>query len=134
MNYNDLINEALTALKPYTDSHSRIHADVGAVVVAKDGSKYKGVCVDTASWGLCAERSAIAAMITAGQYEIDKVVAVWRHPETSKIHVLPPCGVCREFMRSIHDNNLETEVILSDNSSEKLKALLPYHEWPEPLE
>jgi cytidine deaminase len=56
-----------------------------AVVVDENDQIYSGVSIDTPSWGLCAERGAIAAMVTAGKYRI------------------------------------------------KLKELLPYYEWPQPL-
>ncbi|UJW85810.1 cytidine deaminase family protein [Devosia sp. SL43] len=88
--------------------------------------------VDTASWGLCAERSAIAAMITAGEYTISRIVAVWRNPETGELHVLPPCGHCREFMRQVDSGNLTTTVVLGPDRVLTLAELLPEHEWPAP--
>jgi cytidine deaminase len=118
--------------------NGRLHGDVGAALVSEEGAIFVGVCVDTAGWGLCAERSAIAAMITAGEYRIRAIVAVWREDATidpdGKLVVLPPCGYCRQFMRDISDENLETDVILGRDKIVKLKDLLPYHQWPEPLE
>src|SRR5215204_4776314 len=34
----------------------------------------------------------------------------------------------------IDEANLETEVALTKDKAVKLKELLPYHQWPEPLE
>jgi len=99
-----LIEIAAAVLNPI-QVQGRLFADVGAAVVSATGDVFTGVCVDTAGWGLCAERSALAAMITAGQYKIAKVVAVWRDDGTGKLHVLPPCGICREFMRAIDETN-----------------------------
>ena len=65
-----LIESAAALLKPHTTSAGRLFGDVGAVLVSGSGKVFEGVCVDTPSWGLCAERSAIAAMITAGEYRI----------------------------------------------------------------
>lgn len=110
-----------------------MHGDVGAVVVSAQGHVFDGVCVDTPSWGLCAERSALAAMITAGEYRFQQVVAVWRNAGTGEIHVLPPCGVCREFMRQIDGGNLDAEVILGADRSLLLADLIPEHAWPAPL-
>ncbi|KKB06793.1 hypothetical protein VE25_21030 [Devosia geojensis] len=129
-----LIGRAAAVLRPHRTRQGRLLGDVGAAVLSADGNIYTGVCVDTPSWGLCAERSALAAMIGRGEYRIDKVVAVWRNEETGRLHVLAPCGVCREFMRQIDDDNLEADVILGGTETRKLRELLPAHAWPEPLE
>ena len=133
MTNEELIQTAEKVLNPL-NKDGRLHGDVGAAVLGKNGKVYTGVCVDTPSWGLCAERSAFATMITDGEYKFDKVVAVWRDDKTGKLHVLPPCGVCREFMRQIDQGNLESEVILGKTDVKKLKELIPYYEWPAPLE
>jgi hypothetical protein len=38
-------------------------------------------------------------------------------------------GRCREFIRQTDKDNLDTEVVLSDDKSVLLKELLPYHDW-----
>jgi cytidine deaminase len=130
----DLIKEAEQLLNPHKDDNGRLHGDVASVILSKKGNIYKGVCVDTPSWGLCAERSAAASMITNGEYEIAKVIAVWKDDKTNKIHVLPPCGHCRQFIRDISESNLNAEVILGKDSSKTLKELIPEHEWPQSVE
>ena len=68
--------------------------EVAAAVLSKSGKIYTGVCVDTCSGlGVCAERNAIFNMITFGESEIDKVLAIM--PDGS---CGAPCGACREFM------------------------------------
>ncbi len=53
--------------------------DVGSALVTDKGNIYLGVCMDISSGiGFCAEHSAIAAMVTAGEYRIAKIVAVWK--------------------------------------------------------
>ena len=133
MDYSDLIEQASRLLNPHTTGLGRLIGDVGSVVVSVSGQKFAGVCVDTASWGLCAERSALAAMISAGEYRFSTVVAVWRDPNSGALHVLPPCGVCRDFMRQLDGANLSAEIVLGRNSSKTLAELLPHHQWPEPL-
>jgi cytidine deaminase len=133
MENNDLIEKAETAINRQT-TFGRLHGDVGAAVLGKNGKVYLGTCIDTPSWGLCAERSAIAAMVSDGEYVIDKVVAVWRDDKTDKLHVLPPCGICREFMRQLHESNMDLSVVLGRDKTEKLKALIPYNVWPDPLD
>ena len=46
---------------------------VAAAILTKQGNIYVGVCIDTASTlGMCAERNAIANMITNGEIIIKK--------------------------------------------------------------
>lgn len=125
----ELIAIASSVLNPVRVK-DRLFGDVGAAVLSEAGDVFTGVAVDTAGWGLCAERSALAAMITAGQYRIAKMVAVWKDEKTGKLHVLPPCGICREFMRSIDEANLAALVITGRDRSVSLTELLPLHEWP----
>jgi cytidine deaminase len=72
-------------------------------------------------------------MVTASDYQIAEIVAVWRD-EQGRLYVLPPCARCRELIRQIDDANLDTEVILGDERRQRLRELLPEHEWPEPLD
>ena len=125
----ELIARAAAVLNPVRVK-DRLFGDVGAAVLSETGEVFTGVAVDTAGWGLCAERSALAAMITAGQYRIARVVAVWKDETTGRLHVLPPCGICREFMRSIDEANLAALVIVGRDRSVPLRELLPLHEWP----
>jgi cytidine deaminase len=129
----DLIGHAAAVLKPYQSAGGRLFGDVAAALVSAAGNLYRGVCIDTSSGtGFCAEHAAIAAMITAGQYQIARIVAVWRDDD-DRLYVLPPCGRCREFIRQVDPGNLETEVVLGDGRRRPLRELLPEHEWPEPL-
>lgn len=134
MQNNKLIKVAEGSLNRYTDTNGRLHGDVGAAILGQNGKVYTGVCVDTPSWGLCAERSALAAMITDKEYGFKKVVAVWKDDKTGKLHVLPPCGHCRQFMRDIDESNMNAVVIIGREETKKLKELIPNNEWPEPLE
>ena len=70
---------------------------VAAAILTKKGNIYVGVCIDTASTlGMCAERNAIANMITNGESQIDKVVAVMEDGNVGS-----PCGACREYMMQL---------------------------------
>ena len=49
-------------------------------MVTNKGNIYVGVCLDlTSGTGFCAEASAIAAMVTAGELWICQTVAVWKN-------------------------------------------------------
>ncbi|MCW3839002.1 hypothetical protein ONA70_02680 [Micromonospora yasonensis] len=129
----ELIQAARAVLNPHVVG-DRLFGDVGAALVTSNGNRYTGVCIDTGSGtGFCAEHSAIAAMVTAGEYQIARIVAVWRDDEGA-LYVLPPCGRCREFIRQIDHGNINTEVILGRNRSATLRELLPVNEWPDPLD
>jgi cytidine deaminase len=106
--------------------------DVGAALITDQGHVYVGVCMDIQSGiGFCAEHSAIAAMVTAGEYRIEKIVAVWLN-DKGETFILSPCGRCREFIRQIHPDNLTTQVILDTDKVASLADLLPYHDWFHP--
>jgi len=76
---------ALAAYVPYSGY------PVGAVVRARDGREFAGVNVENASHplGICAERVAIAAAVTAGCRPGD-LVAIGI--------TTSPCGACRQWL------------------------------------
>lgn len=99
---------------------------VAAAVLTKAGNIYLGVCIDTAaSLGMCAERNAIANMITNGESQIDKVAAVM--PDGT---VGPPCCACREFMMQLDRNSGDIEILLdyASRRTVRLRELVP-HWW-----
>lgn len=132
MDNRQLIHAAANVIRVHHTPQGRLIGDVGAVILSARGNLYSGVCVDTPSWGICAERAA-AAMVTAGEYIAAKVVAVWKKDETGELFALPPCGHCREFLRNLDEANLDAEIILASDRSVTLAELLPEHKWPKPL-
>ena len=96
---------------------------VGAAILTDKGNIYTGICIDTAcSMGMCAERNAIANMLTNGESKITKVAAVMPDGSSGT-----PCGVCREFMMQLGPDSGEIEILLSLDPLEtvKLKNQLP---------
>ncbi len=97
---------------------------VGAALLAENGKIYTGVSIAAdCGIGFCAEHSAIAAMIADGENRILKMVAVGKNEA-----ILPPCGRCREFVSQIHDDNMDTEVMVEKGRTLTIEALLPY-DW-----
>ena len=96
---------------------------VAAAILTKSGNIYTGVCIDTpCSLGMCAERNAIANMITNGESEVEKLVVVM-----SDGNVGMPCGACRELLMQLGGCSGEIQ-ILTDYPARKtvrLKALIP---------
>lgn len=131
--YEDLIEEAAGLLHPEVVG-GRLFGDVASVLVTQSGRHHGGVCIDTGSGtGFCAEASAIAAMVTAGERRIVRIVAVWRDTATGELAVLPPCGRCRLFVSQMHPDNRETVVVLGVDDSETIDRLVPRSAWPDPL-
>ena len=96
---------------------------VSAAVLTKGGNIYVGVCIDTASTlGMCAERNAIASMITHREHRIDKVLAIM--PDG---RVGAPCGACREFMMQLNKDSGDIEVLLDydEKKTVTLRELMP---------
>lgn len=96
---------------------------VSAAILTKAGNIYVGVCIDTASTlGMCAERNAIANMITNGEHQIDKVVAIVENGDVGS-----PCGACREYMMQLDKDSGEIEILVDFESRKtvRLKELIP---------
>ncbi len=128
MTNDELVARAEAVVNPQRVG-DRLIGDVGSALLTDRGNIYVGVCIDTGSGiGFCAEHSAIAAMVTAGEFNIAAIVAVWKDESGSTV-ILPPCGRCREFIRQVSESNLDADVIL-ESGIVKLRELLPYHEWP----
>ncbi len=128
MTNEDLIKKAKSIVKPKKMRHRFTTADCGCALITDKGNVYLGVSIDTpSSMGFCAEHSAIASMVTNGEFKINKIVAVLDDGT-----VLPPCGRCREFMYQIDKSNLTTEVLIKKDKTVKLKELLPFV-WDENL-
>lgn len=99
---------------------------VSAALLTEKGNIYVGVCIDTAcSLGMCAERNAIANMITNGENGICRLIAVDRNGKA-----IPPCGACREFMTQLmpdHYRSIETMLDYEKGKVVTLGELTP--EW-----
>ncbi len=106
------------AISPFIDA-----GGVAAALRTKAGNIYTGVCIDTAaSLGMCAERNAMACMITHGESRIEKILAVMPDGKIG-----PPCCVCREFMMQLDRDSGEIEILLDYEARETvhLKELVP---------
>ena len=92
---------------------------VAAAVLSASGKIYTGVCVDTCSTlGICAERSAIFNMLTNGEQEISKVLAIMPDGRTGA-----PCGACRELMVQLMPERYKDIEIMPDYGAERVITL-----------
>ncbi len=67
-------------------------------------------------------------MVSTGPPVVRRIVAVWRD-EHGDLFVLPPCGRCREFLRTMSHRNLDAHVVLGPGHMVTLRELLPSHGW-----
>lgn len=96
---------------------------VGPAILTKNHHIYTGVCIDTASsLGMCAERNAIANMITNNEFEIVKLVCI-----DSKGNIGYPCGACREYLMQLSKDSKNIEILKNIDTKEsiKLEELIP---------
>lgn len=124
LTFDELYKKAKSVINPRKLSEYAEAGGVGAAILTESGRVYMGVCIDTASsMGFCAEHAAAAAMITAGESRVSKMIAVgWDG------RILPPCGRCREFISQLHDDNLNTDVMVGEGVIVTMRELLPY-DW-----
>ncbi len=118
-----LITRATEVLNPRTISPFIDAGGVGAAILTKDGNVYTGVCIDTScTLGMCAERNAIANMITNGESQIDKLVCVMSDGEVGS-----PCGVCREYLMQLDKDSKNIEILIERNTYKtvRLEELIP---------
>ena len=116
--------EAARAVRAHAHApYSRYH--VGAAVRGQSGRIYAGANVENASYGLalCAERSAVAAAVAAGEKRLAAVAVV-----TSTSPPAAPCGMCRQVLAEFADDDLP--IALANDAGERsdttLGALLPH--------
>ena len=117
------IEQLSRAYVPYSHFH------VGAALLAKDGTVYKGCNIENAAYtpSNCAERTAFFKAVSEGVREFAAICVVGG-PEGRLTEYTPPCGVCRQVMMEFC-NPEEFKIILAvgreDYKIYTLKELLP---------
>ncbi|MEB3197290.1 MAG: cytidine deaminase [Candidatus Sericytochromatia bacterium] len=103
---------------------------VGAALLAADGTVFRGCNVENVSYGLaiCAERSAICAAVVAGSRDLRAIAIVQGVTPDHPAHREPcwPCGACRQVLAEF---NPELLVVLRDLDGPRvlpLRDLLPH--------
>ncbi len=92
---------------------------VSAAIESATGRIYVGVCVDSScTLGICAERNAIFSMLTDGENEIKRVLAIMPNGKTGA-----PCGACRELMTQLMPRTYQSVEIMLDYESGKTVTL-----------
>ncbi|MCC5881053.1 MAG: cytidine deaminase [Halomonas sp.] len=105
---------------------------VGAMVESESGAHFYGANVEVAHYkGLCAEASAIAAMVSAGERHLRNVYVIGPGE-----HLCSPCGDCRQRIREFADAQTRIHVVNAEGRLLKrysIEELLPDAFGPENL-
>ena len=115
--WNEMYNRAKQVqnsriISPFIDA-----GGVAAAILTANNNIFVGVCIDTSSsLGMCAERNAIANMITNGESKISKVLAIMPDGKVG-----PPCGACREFMMQLDKDSKDIDVLMDYDTLESVK-------------
>jgi cytidine deaminase len=120
--FKELYDIAKSKLNPRHISPLIEAGGVSSAILTDKGNVYTGVCIDTScSLGMCAERNAIANMITNGESKIKKLVCC----SDDKIEL--PCGACREYLMQLDTHSGEIEILINLETMEtkKLKDFMP---------
>ena len=83
-----------TAYAPYS------HWKVGAALLCKDGTIYKGCNIENSAFTAtsCAERTAFFKAISEGHYDFEKIAVIGGDEKIGPNGICTPCGVCRQVM------------------------------------
>ncbi len=122
--FDTLVKEAKLAQKKAYAPYSKFH--VGAALLTKSGKIFHGCNVENASYpvGICAERTAIVAMVAAGERDPVALAIVTPGKRGGS-----PCGLCRqtmgEFARDFPIVLVGVEGQVANARHTSLAALLP---------
>lgn len=117
--WEDLYESAKNVQNPREVSERIYAGGVAAAIEASSGKIYTGVCVDTScTLEICAERNAIFNMITNGDNEVKRVLAIMSDGKTGA-----PCGACRELMTQLMPKSYQHVEIMLDYKKEKVVTL-----------
>ena len=102
--YSWLLSEAMKARENSYCPYSGFA--VGAALLTKDGTVYRGCNVENASYGAtnCAERTALFAAVADGRRKGDFVaIAIAGGPKDGEPVPCSPCGICRQALSEFVD-------------------------------
>lgn len=127
MDKKDLFMLAKDAMKNSYAPYSKYN--VGAALLCKNGSIYKGCNIENASYSVtnCAERTALFSAIASGEKEFVAICVVGGKNGEITDYAMP-CGVCRQALADFCDADFKIYVGISEDKIKEftLGELLPY--------
>lgn len=136
MDDRKLLEIALEARKMSYAPYS--HFKVGAALLAKNGTVYKGCNIENASYTPtnCAERTAFFKAVSEGVKDFDAIAIVGGSEDTKELSICAPCGVCRQVMMEFCDPKTFRIILGSEVNDMRvytLEELLPLGFGPDNL-
>lgn len=122
LDYLNLIKEAKLGMEESYSPYSKFA--VGAALLAKDGTIYRGCNIENAAYSAanCAERTALFSAIADGKREFEAIAVV-----SSSGDFTYPCGVCRQVIAELMP---EGKIVLSNKEDQvkiyTLDDILPH--------
>ena len=120
-NRNDLLNAAVEVRQHAHAPYSNFA--VGAALLTKSGRIFTGCNVENISFRLtvCAEESAVAAAVAAGEKEFVAIAVTTNSSEPAL-----PCGACRQVLAEFNPNiEVITSTLEGREEIFRLSELLP---------
>ena len=128
LNAGSLVKAAIKARNHAYVPYS--HYQVGAALLAKDGTIYSGCNVENASYGAtnCAERTAFFKAVSEGVRDFTAIAIVGGISGKAVTDFAYPCGICRQVMREFCESDFQ--IIVAKNEMDyrvmTLAELLPH--------
>ncbi len=127
MDDQDLIRLAVEARTRAYAPYS--HFQVGAALLAADGTVYQGCNIENAAYtpSNCAERTAFFKAVSEGCRRF-RAIAIVGGPESGSLQMTAPCGVCRQVMMEFCDPETFRILMADEHGHQKeylLKELMP---------
>ena len=127
----DMLKKATAAMQCAYAPYS--HYAVGACLRDESNQLHAGCNVENASFSttLCAEASALGALISNGTKQVREVLIV-----VAGNRLCPPCGACRQRLMELAEPNAIVHLCMSDGQYQSItiKELMPFPFGPENLE
>ena len=118
ISYRQLLKQAIDARKQAYCPYSGFA--VGAALLCKDGSIYKGCNIENASYSPtnCAERTAFFKALSEGKRDFVAIAIVGGDNDLQWCY---PCGVCRQVMAEFCEDDFEVVCGISEEEYEVLR-------------
>ena len=119
----ELIRTALSMREKSYTPYS--HFNVGAALLAKNGSVFTGCNIENASFTPtnCAERTAFFKAVSEGVKEFTAIAITGGPAGADPDELCPPCGVCRQVMAEFCKDDFV--IILAKSETEYKTYYLP---------
>lgn len=113
------------------------HFTVGAALEAASGAVYTGCNIENAAYpvGLCAERAALAAAVSAGEHAFARIAICGGREGEPAFEPCAPCGMCRQALAEFCSGDFEILLPAEGRQTRRLtlSELLPESFGPQNL-